>query len=75
MARVGDVVDAAEQIARDAARWYADNEVPQAFRGLHPRVLATVRRLSGGDWQRCVVDIDGSVVVHNSRQWHRTKSE
>lgn len=69
MVRVGEVVSLARTIERDAVRWYADNSVPNAFRGLNPMVLAEARLLCGGDWSRCVIDDDGSVTVYNHAMW------
>jgi len=70
--RVMQSVQLADDVIRDAVKWYQDNPIPQAFRDLHPAVLRTVTRISGGDWQRCVRNEDGSVTVHNTRRWTRT---
>ena len=70
MATFTEVSRLSEKITRDAQRWYDENDVPAAFRRLHPLVLARARLLSDGDWHRCVVDPGGqSVVVHNYRVW------
>lgn len=55
----------------DAAQaWYDDDErVPTAFARCHPLVIAQARRMSGGDWRRCVVESDGGIVVHHDAKW------
>lgn len=56
-------------VTERAARWYAAHPVPHAFEGLPPRVRSAAQRLAGGDWQRCVLNEDGSVTVHNHQMW------
>lgn len=72
MPQVQRLVSLADDVVKDAARWYAANDVPKAFRDCHPLVLAYVKRSTHGDWQRCVRNADGSVTIHNGRRWART---
>jgi hypothetical protein len=71
MAKVMATTDVAQKIIDDAAAWYAHNSVPQPFRTIDPRILRTAERLAKHDWQRCTVNEDGSVTVHNNRVWQR----
>lgn len=75
MPRMSDVMtlDGATEAA--AVAWYADERVPPAFARCHPLVVAQARRLSGGDWRRCVLDDAGSIVVHHSPMWQREATE
>ena len=72
MPRVSRSVALADDIVASAAKWYAENAVPRAFRRVHPKVLRRVAKMAKGDWQRCVVNPDGSVTVHNQRVWERS---
>jgi hypothetical protein len=59
-----------------ALAWYAnDDRIPSAFESCHPLVIAQARRISGGDWRRCVRDTDGGIIVHAEPKWQREASE
>lgn len=69
VARVHQSVQLADDLIEDSAAWYSEHHVPRAFRKCHPLVLAKVVELNGNDWQRCVVDEDGSVTICNYHAW------
>ena len=71
MPSIFESADVTDEMIAEAAKWYETHDVPEAFRSVDPRVLKTVRELAGNDWQRCVVNPDGSVTVHNNKIWTR----
>ena len=69
MTSVEQSVSLVDHTLADMAKWYAKDRVPKGFRDCDPLVLRSVKRLSGGDWRRCVVESPMSVVVHRSIMW------
>jgi hypothetical protein len=65
--RLPEMTDAV--VTPEVLRWYVENDVPQAFRGLHPKVLREAQKRAEGDWRRVVTDGDGTLVVYNHPQW------
>jgi len=72
MPKLGETTGLDQKFIEDAAKWYRENHIPQAFRDLPKILLKEVKRLSGGQWNRCVVDEFGSVTIYNNPQWQRT---
>lgn len=67
---VEQVTDVHDQVIEKAVTWYRHTRMPKAFRTAHPRVIEEVERICDGDWRRCVIEQDGSIVVHNRPVWH-----
>lgn len=72
MAKLGESTGLDQKFIDQAVEWYAENHVPQAFRDLPKILLKEVKRISGGQWNRCVVDEFGTVTIYNHPQWVRT---
>jgi len=66
-AQVGNASGLHEVVLTNAAGWY--NQVPKAFLGADPMVLQTAKKLSGGNWHRCIAERDGSIIVCRTVVW------
>jgi hypothetical protein len=53
----------------ELVKWYQDNDIPEVFRAQHPIVLEAIAEICGNDWRRCVLELDGSVVIYNRQMW------
>lgn len=68
-AQVGHVSGLHETVIQQAAGWY--DEVPKPFKKADPLVLATARKLSGGNWHKCIIDPDKSIIVCRNVVWEK----
>ena len=69
MARVGDRVDVVDDLIARWTAWYNERPAPESFATIHPKVIATAKRLCGGDWRYCTTDDGESIIVHNKPVW------
>jgi len=69
MPRIARTTNLVPAVVDSMAEWYAENRPPSAFRSVDPLVLKKAARLAGGDWQRCLTDGDGSIVVCRRKVW------
>ena len=69
MVRIYESTTLADVMQTKAAEWYKRNVLPKAFRNAHPDVLVRAAKLSNGDWQRCIIEDDGSITVCNNQVW------
>jgi len=68
-AQVGSASGLHDVVLNNAASWYA--QVPPAFLKADPMVLTEARKLSKGNWQKCIVDRDGSIIVCRTVVWSK----
>jgi hypothetical protein len=68
-AQIGSVTGLHAVVLTQAAGWYA--EVPAPFRKADPLVLKKARQLSKGNWHRCIVEGDGSIIVCKNVVWDK----
>lgn len=64
---IARTADVHEDVLKAAARWYAENSVPKAFRDLNPLLVRYVIR-NRIDWRRCSTD-GQSILIENAPVW------
>lgn len=69
MATIASAAYLTQKMIDEAVDWYIQTRVPRRFVGAHPLVLARAKAIAGGNWQRCVLDEDGSITIYNHPQW------
>lgn len=69
MAKFAEHTGLDDRLQKHAASWYDKRRIPETFRNQPAKLIDTVEKLCEGDWRRCVLDFDNSIVIYNSPQW------
>lgn len=67
MAKVRDRLTVSAKNIADLAAWY--RQVPDAWKGIDPRVIETALRLARGNAHRITTDDKRTLVIHNWPVW------